>query len=97
MTNTYTIQVLGNNEPNLLQRIALVFNRRRVFIKNMNAAKQNENDLYSYTMTVETTEQWAEKIAKQLEKQIDVKSVNYFVQMPGKSKKSSIIELACWA
>ncbi|HET7817771.1 MAG TPA: ACT domain-containing protein [Bacteroidia bacterium] len=82
MNNTYTIHVLGNNEPNLLVRIALVCNRRRVHIKNLNVAEFINKKQYSYTMIVETTSIWAERIAKQLEKQIDVHSVNYFAHVP---------------
>ena len=94
MTNTYTIHILGNNEPNLLPRIALVFNRRRVFIKNLNAAELSNKAQYSYTLTVETTPVWAERIAKQLEKQIDVQSVNYFVHMPVTCDRPAKAELA---
>ncbi len=94
MTNTYTIHVLGNNEPNLLPRIALVFNRRRVYIKSLNASELNNRSQYSYTLTVETTPEWACRIARQLEKQIDVHSVNYFVHIPVNADKAVKPELA---
>ncbi len=89
-TTTFTLNILGNNSPILLQRIAGMFNRRRIHIKSIMAHELNNKLQYQYTITVETSVLWAIRITRQLEKQIDISAVLCFPHQLEESYQESL-------
>jgi acetolactate synthase small subunit len=78
MKRDYTIEVLADNNFSVLNRIINVLNRRRVRIKKL-FAHENEDDFRrgGAIMLLHTTPDMITKVKLQLEKLIEVDSVQF--------------------
>lgn len=73
----YTITVYAENQIGLLNRIAIIFSRRKVSIESINSSPSEIKGIYRFTLVIHETEEMLIKIARQIEKQVDVLKV-YF-------------------
>lgn len=73
----FTITVYTENQIGLLNRIAIIFSRRKVSIDSINSSPSEIEGIYRFTLVISETEDMVRKIARQIEKQVDVLKV-YF-------------------
>ena len=73
----FTITAYTENQIGLLNRIAIIFSRRKVSIESINSSPSEIEGIYRFTMVISETEEMVRKIARQIEKQVDVLKV-YF-------------------
>lgn len=77
MQTLYVMDVKGQNDPTLMQRLVLLFNRRQLQIKKLKAHESENRKYYYFKFVVACDAHWAERVARQIEKQTDVHSVKY--------------------
>lgn len=75
----YTLIVHSENFAGLLTQVTAVFTRRQINIESLNVSASSIPGVHKYTITTLTDEETIDKIAKQIEKKIDVISANYFI------------------
>jgi acetolactate synthase-1/3 small subunit len=73
----FTITVYTENQIGLLNRIAIIFSRRKVSIDSINSSPSEIEGIYRFTLVINETEDMVKKIARQIEKQVDVLKVYY--------------------
>ena len=73
----YTITVYTEDQIGLLNRIAIIFSRRKVNIDSINSSPSEIEGIYRFTIVINETEEMMIKIARQIEKQVDVLKVYY--------------------
>lgn len=73
----FTITVYTENQIGLLNRIAIIFSRRKVSIDSINSSRSEVEGIYRFTIVINETEEMVQKIARQIEKQVDVLKVYY--------------------
>ena len=76
----FTLIIFSENLPGVLNHITTVFTRRQVNIESLNVSASSIEGLHRYTITCYCTEEQVSKIAKQIEKIIDVVSASYFTE-----------------
>jgi acetolactate synthase-1/3 small subunit len=77
LKNEYTITVYTEDQIGLLNRIAIIFSRRKVSIDSINSSPSEIKGIYRFTIVINETEEMMIKIARQIEKQVDVLKVYY--------------------
>src|SRR6476659_5675399 len=75
MKQEYTITVYTENQIGLLNRIAIIFSRRKVSIDSINSSPSEIPGIYRFTIVISETEEMVVKIGRQIEKQVDVLKV----------------------
>ena len=70
--NSYTIMVFSENLPGLLTEVVYVFTRIKMNIDTLATSASRIDGIHRFTLTVQCTEKWVNKIVAQLEKKIDV-------------------------
>jgi acetolactate synthase-1/3 small subunit len=73
----FTITVYTENQVGLLIRIAIMFSRRKINIESLNTSPSEVAGIHRFNIVVEETEEVVRKVARQIEKQVDVLKV-YF-------------------
>lgn len=68
----YTITVYTENQVGLLNRIAILFSRRKINIESLNTSPSEVSGIHRFTIVVQETEELVRKIARQIEKQVEV-------------------------
>lgn len=68
----YTITTYTENQVGLLNRIAILFSRRKVNIESLNTSPSEVPGIHRFTIVVIETEEMVRKIARQIEKQVEV-------------------------
>ncbi len=76
--NFYTVIVHSENVVGILSQVVAVFTRRQVNIESLNVSPSSIPDVHKYTITCWCEPEQMEKIAKQLERKIDVIKANYY-------------------
>ena len=80
-TNTakqeFTITVYTENQVGLLNRIAIIFSRRKLNIDSFNTSPSEVDSIHRFNIVITETEDVIRKVARQLEKQVEVLKV-YF-------------------
>ena len=76
----YTLIIFSENLPGVLNHITTVFTRRQVNIESLNVSASSIEGLHRYTITCNCTQELVSKIAKQIEKIIDVVSASFFTE-----------------
>ncbi|MEM6644031.1 MAG: acetolactate synthase small subunit [Bacteroidota bacterium] len=74
----YTISILTENKPGLLNKITIVFNRRKINIRSLNVSTSEVSNVSRYTLVVNMTETEIEKVVKQIRKVVDVLGSFYY-------------------
>lgn len=74
----YTLIVHSENIAGLLNQVTAVFTRRQINIESLNVSASSIKGVHKYTITAWTDQDTIEKVAKQIEKKIDVLQAHYF-------------------
>ncbi|MBQ6378740.1 MAG: acetolactate synthase small subunit [Prevotella sp.] len=74
----YTLLVYSDNVAGILNQVTAVFTRRQVNIESLNVSASSIPGVHKYTITAWSDEDQIIKIARQIEKKIDVVKANYF-------------------
>jgi acetolactate synthase-1/3 small subunit len=80
MANTkqeFTITVYTENQIGLLNRIAIIFSRRKINIESLNTSPSEIEHIHRFNIVIHETEDVVRKLSRQIEKQIEVLKV-YF-------------------
>lgn len=72
MKKEFTITVYTENHIGLLVRIATIFSRRKINIESLNTSPSEAEGIHRFTIVIEETEEVVRKIARQIEKQVEV-------------------------
>jgi acetolactate synthase-1/3 small subunit len=73
----FTITVYTENQVGLLNRVAIIFSRRKVNIESLNTSPSEIEGIHRFTLVINETEELVSKIARQIEKQVEVLKVYY--------------------
>lgn len=68
----YTITVYTENQVGLLNRIAIIFSRRKINVESLNTSPSEVAGIHRFTIVVHETEEIVRKIVQQIEKQVEV-------------------------
>ena len=78
MEQEYIITVFSENKVGLLSQITTVFTRRNVNIESLTTSESALAGIHKFTIVVRTDPEKIEKLARQVEKRIDVLKVFVF-------------------
>ncbi|MET3113935.1 acetolactate synthase-1/3 small subunit [Pedobacter sp. CG_S7] len=73
----FTITVYTENQIGLLNRIAIIFSRRKINIESLNTSPSEIEHIHRFNIVIQETEEVVRKLARQIEKQIEVLKVYY--------------------
>jgi acetolactate synthase-1/3 small subunit len=73
----YTITVYTENQIGLLNRIAIIFSRRKINIESLNVSPSEIEHIHRFNIVINETTDVVRKLARQIEKQVEVLKV-YF-------------------
>ncbi|MBL7741034.1 MAG: acetolactate synthase small subunit [Chitinophagaceae bacterium] len=68
----YTITVYTENQIGLLNRIAIIFSRRKINIESLNTSPSEVDSVHRFTIVINETEDVVRKLCRQIEKQVEV-------------------------
>ncbi len=72
MKQEYTITVYTENQVGLLNRIAIMFSRRKINIESLNTSPSEIEGIHRFTIVICESEDVVRKVVRQIEKQVDV-------------------------
>ena len=72
MKQDYTITVYTENQVGLLNRIAIIFSRRKINIESLNVSPSEAEGIHRFTIVISETEDVVRKLCRQIEKQVEV-------------------------
>jgi acetolactate synthase-1/3 small subunit len=73
----YTLTVYTENHVGLLNRIAIMFSRRKINLESLNTSPSEIDNIHRFTIVVIETETVVKNLVRQMEKLVDVFKVNY--------------------
>ena len=76
----YTITVYTENQIGLLNRIAIIFSRRKINIESLNTSPSEVDSVHRFTIVITETEDVVRKLCRQIEKQVEVLKAYYNTQ-----------------
>lgn len=74
----YTIKVYSENNIGLLNRLTIIFTRRKINIESLTTSEYHIPGVHSFTIVVNTTETMIRKVIRQIEKLVDVLKAFYY-------------------
>ena len=77
MKQEFTITVYTENQIGLLNRIAIIFSRRKINIDSMNTSPSEIEGIHRFTILIDETEEVVRKVCRQIEKQVEVLKAYY--------------------
>lgn len=77
MKQEYTITVYTENHIGLLNRIAIMFSRRKINIESLNTSPSEVEGIHRFTIVINESEEVVKKLVRQIEKQIEVLKAYY--------------------
>ncbi len=77
MKQEYTITVYTENQVGLLNRIAIMFSRRKINIESLNTSPSEIEGIHRFTIVIHEMEEVVRKLVRQIEKQVDVLKAYY--------------------
>src|SRR5687768_7219959 len=77
MKQEYTITVYAENQIGLLNRIAIMFSRRKINIESLNTSPSEIEGIHRFTIVINELEEVVKKLARQIEKQVEVLKAYY--------------------
>jgi acetolactate synthase-1/3 small subunit len=77
MKQEYIISAFTENNIGLLNRITIIFTRRKVNIESLTVSESAIAGISKFTIVINSTSEQAEKIVKQIEKQVEVLKAYY--------------------
>lgn len=72
MKNRYTISVFTEDRVGLLNRVTIIFTRRKINIESIAASESEVENVHRYTIVITETEDLVKKAVLQLEKQVEI-------------------------
>lgn len=72
MKKRYTISVFTEDMVGLLNRVTIVFTRRKINIESIAASDSEVQNIHRYTIVINEAEELVKKVTLQLEKQVEV-------------------------
>jgi len=73
----FTFTVYTENQIGLLNRIAIIFSRRKINIDSLNTSPSEIEHIHRFNIVINETEEVVSKLARQIEKQVEVLKVYY--------------------
>lgn len=73
----FTITVYTENQIGLLNRIAIIFSRRKINIESLNTSPSEIESVHRFTIVINETEDVVRKLCRQIEKQVEVLKAYY--------------------
>ena len=73
----YTITVYTENQIGLLNRIAIIFSRRKINIESLNTSPSEVHSVHRFTIVINEYEDVVRKLCRQIEKQVEVLKAYY--------------------
>ncbi|MBS1918838.1 MAG: acetolactate synthase small subunit [Bacteroidetes bacterium] len=77
MKREFTITVYTENQIGLLNRIAILFSRRKINIESLNTSPTEVESVHRFTIVINETEEVVSKLCRQIEKQVEVLKAYY--------------------
>jgi len=77
MKKEFTITIYTENQVGLLNRIAIIFSRRKINIDSLNTSPSEVESVHRFTIVINETEDVVNKICRQIEKQVEVLKAYY--------------------
>ncbi|HWB25010.1 MAG TPA: acetolactate synthase small subunit [Chitinophagaceae bacterium] len=77
MKQEYTVTVYTENQIGLLNRIAIIFSRRKINIESLNTSPSEIDSVHRFTIVINETEEVVRKLCRQIEKQVEVLKAYY--------------------
>lgn len=71
----FTVTVYTENQVGLLNRIAIIFSRRKINIESLNTSPTEVDSVHRFTIVINETEEVVSKLCRQIEKQVEVLKV----------------------
>jgi acetolactate synthase-1/3 small subunit len=68
----FTVTVYTENQVGLLNRIAIIFSRRKINIESLNTSPSEVQGIHRFTIVINETEDVVRKLCRQIEKQVEV-------------------------
>lgn len=68
----FTLTVYTENQIGLLNRIAIIFSRRKINVESLNTSPTEVPGIHRFTIVINETEDVVRKLSRQIEKQVDV-------------------------
>ena len=78
MEQEYTISAFSENSIGLLNRITIIFTRRRVNIESLTVSQSSLPGIHKFTIVIIATQEKVEKVTKQIEKLVEVLKAFYY-------------------
>ena len=73
----FTITVYTENQIGLLNRIAILFSKRKINIESINTSPSEVDSVHRFTIVINETEEVVRKLCRQIEKQVEVLKAYY--------------------
>lgn len=77
MKQEYTLTVYTENQVGLLNKIAIMFSRRKINLESLNTSPSEIDNIHRFTIVVVETEEVVKNLVRQMEKLVDVFKVFY--------------------
>lgn len=77
MKAEYTITVYTENQVGLLNRIAIIFSRRKINVESLNVSPSEVEGIHRFTIVINETEEVLRKLCRQIERQVEVLKAYY--------------------
>lgn len=73
----YTITVYTENQVGLLNRIAIIFSRRKINVESLNTSPSEVDSVHRFNILINETEDVVRKLCRHIEKQVEVLKAYY--------------------
>jgi acetolactate synthase-1/3 small subunit len=73
----FTFTVYTENQIGLLNRIAIIFSRRKINIESLSTSPSEIEGIHRFTIVINEVEEVVKKLARQIEKQVEVLKAYY--------------------
>lgn len=72
MKQEFTLTIYTENQVGLINKIAIMFSRRKISLESLNTSPSEIENIYRFTLVVRETEAVVKNLVRQLEKIVDV-------------------------
>jgi acetolactate synthase-1/3 small subunit len=72
MKKEYTLTIYTENQVGLINKIAIMFSRRKISLESLNSSPSEIEKIYRFTIVVKETEAVVKNLVRQIEKIVDV-------------------------
>src|SRR5690349_5158700 len=73
----FTVTVYTENHIGLLNRIAIIFSRRKINVESLNTSPSEVEGIHRFTIVIHEMEEIVRKLVRQIEKQVEVLKAYY--------------------